>query len=466
AVGMMIPGLPFMGLGRNADIAWGGTNARALSSDVVNVAGNGEIEAERVTLRTRWWFDQELTRRRSPEGPILSDSRFIAGRAGEVLALRWVGHEPTDEITAFLEAMRASDVESFRQAFASYGVSAQNMLVADRHGRIAKVMAAQLPQRGPRPADDFVLQNRSAWNGFDSALTMGWVVDPASGFIASGNDRPDYIGRPAGYFFSPRDRVLRMATLVEERGTLGVEDLFAIQQDVVSEPAAVLAAGLVERADALHLLHPLLAELRLWDGAYAIEARGPVVFETILYHLTRELYANSRGEVSRELTSWANLQLFLLADLDAHTPQRRLEILQAALANAAGDAARYANWGEMHRIRVGHVLGNLPVIGGFFRIADLPSAGSRETLMKRSHNLERGRHRATFGAQSRHVSDLADVDANWFVLFGGQDGWLGSTNFADQVDLWKSGNYLQLPLSPAAVERAFPIVMRTTTSGG
>ena len=465
AVGMMIPGLPFMGLGRNEHVAWGGTNARALSSDLVNVAGNGDIAEERVTLRTRWWFDREIVRRRSPEGPILSDSSFIQARPGEELALRWVGHEPTDEITAFLQAMRATDAREFRQAFATYGVSAQNMLVADRGGSIAMVMAAQLPQRGQRPADDFVLQGASEWNGFDTALTMDWVIDPESGFIASANDRPDYIGRPAGYFFSPKDRVHRMATLVEERGTLGVEDLFAIQLDVVSEPAGTIAEALVERADALHLMHPSLDLLRHWDGNYAIDAKAPVVFETLLYHLTRQLYANANGNVSRELTSWANLQLFLLADLDARTPQERLDLLQKALENAAPDAARYANWGEMHRIRVGHVLGNVPVIGTFFRIADLPSAGSRETLMKRSHNLENARHRATFGAQSRHVSDLADPDANWFVLFGGQDGWLGSANFADQVDLWKSGSYIQLPLTAAKVEAAFPRVMRTTTSG-
>ncbi len=465
AVGMMIPGLPFMGLGRNQHVAWGGTNARALSSDLVDVAGNGDIESERVTLRTRWWFDKDIVRRRSPEGPILSDSAFIAARPGEELALRWVGHEPTDEITAFLRAMRATDARSFRDAFETYGVSAQNMLVADTQGSIGMVMAAQLPQRGQRPADDFVLRGRSDWNGFDTALTMDWLVDPAAGFIASANDRPDYIGRPAGYFFSPKDRVHRMATLVEARGTLGVEDLFAIQLDVVSEPAAVMAHGLVERADALHLMHPLLDDLRTWDGNYAIDAKAPVVFETLLYHLTRELYAGANGEVSRELTSWSNLQLFLLADVDAHPLERRLDVLQKALQSAARDADRYADWGEMHRIRVGHVLGNVPVIGTFFRIADLPSAGSRETLMKRSHNLENSRHRATFGAQSRHVSDLADPDANWFVLFGGQDGWLGSSNFADQVDLWKSGSYLQLPLTPAKVEEAFPRVMRTTTIG-
>jgi len=108
-------------------------------------------------------------------------------------------------------------------------------------------------------------------------------------------------------------------------------------------------------------------------------------------------------------------------------------------------------------------LGNVPVIGRFFVVEDLPSPGSRETLMKRSHDLVNRRHRATFGAQSRHISDLADPDANWFVLFGGQDGWLGAANYADQLPLWREGRYIRLPLSDEGVDAAFTRVVRTTT---
>ncbi len=462
-VGMMIPGLPFFALGRSPDLAWGGTNARALSSDIVDVAGADGTINERITLKTRFWRDTDIVRRQSPEGPILSDSRFVPARPGEDLALRWVGHEPTDEISAFLAGARAENVDAFRAAFESYGVSAQNMLAVDKDGDIAKLMAAKLPIRGPLKERDFVLRGTAGWQGYDTSTTMDWLKNPESGFITSANDRPDYIGRPAGYFFSPKDRVDRMAHLVESADGVGFEELRAVQVDVVSEPAAALARGVRERAQALSLLHPLLDELENWDGAYGIDDRGPVVFETLLFHLTRALYG-ANGEVSRFDGSWANLQTFLLADLDARPPPARLQLLQQALEAAEADAADFPVWGEMHRVRVQHLLGNIPGLGRAFRVSDLPSAGSRETLMKRSHNLVNGRHRATFGAQSRHISDMADPDANWFVLFGGQDGWLGSKNFADQIELWREGRYLQLPLTPAAVEKAFPRVVRTTTA--
>ena len=56
--------------------------------------------------------------------------------------------------------------------------------------------------------------------------------------------------------------------------------------------------------------------------------------------------------------------------------------------------------------------------------------------------------RVTYGANARHVSDMSDPDANYFVLFGGQDGIMESPTSMDQLELWKKGEMIQLPLDP------------------
>jgi penicillin amidase len=61
-----------------------------------------------------------------------------------------------------------------------------------------------------------------------------------------------------------------------------------------------------------------------------------------------------------------------------------------------------------------------------------------------------------YGTQARHISDLADPDANWFVLLGGQDGWFNSTTFRDQADLFVTGRLVQVPLTLARVRATFP----------
>ena len=112
----------------------------------------------------------------------------------------------------------------------------------------------------------------------------------------------------------------------------------------------------------------------------------------------------------------------------------------------------------MHRLMLRHPLAFLPVIGGRFAFADLPSAGSSETLMKTAHGLTSERHRVRYGSNSRHISDMTDPDRNLFVLLGGQDGWLNSATFLDQVPLWREGRYIELPLRPETVRARFQAV--------
>jgi penicillin amidase len=109
----------------------------------------------------------------------------------------------------------------------------------------------------------------------------------------------------------------------------------------------------------------------------------------------------------------------------------------------------------MHRLRLRHHLGAIPLLGARFRFVDAPSPGSNNTLNKTGHGPARGRHAVSYGASARFVTDLADDDANLVVLLGGQDGWLGSSTFLDHVPLWQAGQYIRLPLRPETA-RAWP----------
>ena len=152
-VGMMVPGLPIIGLGRNPDVAWGGTNLRAASSDLFDVSRlppEAFAESE-VTIRQRLWFSAKRRVRMTPQGPVVTDAAVVPGRPGEPVALRWAGHEATDEITALLRAARARSGAAFRDSFAGFAVSPQNMLYADagRPHRPGDGGGAAFPRRLP-----------------------------------------------------------------------------------------------------------------------------------------------------------------------------------------------------------------------------------------------------------------------------------------------------------------------------
>ena len=85
--------------------------------------------------------------------------------------------------------------------------------------------------------------------------------------------------------------------------------------------------------------------------------------------------------------------------------------------------------------------------------------------MKSGHGLVAGPHEVSFGSMARQVSDMADPDANWFTLFGGQDGWLGSAAFADQVPLWRERRGIRMPLRPADGRGGVPRVTEPESRG-
>ena len=475
AVGLMVPGLPFLAIGRNADIAWGGTNMRAASSDLFDVSTlpAEEFRTHTVRIRQRLWFSAERQVRVTPHGPVVTDATVLPRRAGDVIALRWVGHEPTDEITALLGAARARNGEQFRAAFERFGVSAQNMIWAGRDGRIGQFYATTIPDRRAIPADP-VLDARdpaatAPWQRLLRTPDLPYVVNPREGVLASANNRPEPLGGRAppvlGFFFSDSDRVERLRELLAARTRHTPAGLMAIQADTRSPRAGRLAAALSARLGGIAEAAPLVDALRGWDGDYRADARAPVAFEVLLARLVPLLAAadrqDSAGARRAPESQWNFITAFLLRDLDALDAARREAMLRAASTAAAADFARLPSWGEMHRLPHAHALVNLPLIGeAFFRYGDYPVGGSRETPMKTSHGLVTDRHAATFGSMARHVSDMADPDANWFTLWGGQDGWLGSAAFADQVPLWLERRSIRIPLRPETVRAEFPRVTR------
>jgi penicillin G amidase len=459
--------LPIFGLGRTPAIAWGGTNMRAAASDLYDVTGEA-LTDERQTLRTRLWFDRSYERRRSVLGPVISDSPLFHGPAGRDIAVRWMGHEASDEITAFLDASRASTPEQFRAAFKTYGTGGQNMQFADAAGNIGQIMAVWLPKRERRVPPDIVLDPHdqlSQWQGHEDATTLPWTVNPPEGFLASANNPPTRADVPIGYFFITSERVRRLQQLLAARSKIGLDDLRALQVDVTSLNSIALRDGLVQAIEQAGLANEkpdFLAGLRAWNGSYDAGVHGPVLFETLLYFVATPL-ARVPGD-ARFATDWTWTATYLLPTIQAMTEGDRRKLLHAALDAAATDAAQFPTWGDMHRMRVRSVFGLIPVIGSRFTIEDYPTSGSRETVMKTAHGLVHDRHYATYGSQSRFLADMGDVDANWFVLFGGEDGWMGSANFADQMPLWRENRTMRMPLRPETIAAEFPY-RQTLTPG-
>ena len=464
AVGMMIPGVPVIALGRNERIAWGGTNMRALSSDLVDVSAlpPSAFTSREERIGVRWWFDETIEVRETRFGPVVSDAPQVAGREGEVLALRWMGHGPSDEIGAMLGVNRARDWPQFREALAGFAVPGQNMLYGDAEGHIGQVMAVWLPRRPAGAPDDLVLSADAPdrWREFATASDLPAAFDPEEGYLASANNKPARTDLPVGWFFSSDDRITRLRELLSGDALLTADDLASLQRDVHMASAVVLRDILLARLENLPSetaptaeRRRVIALLRDWDGNYDVDSVGALAFEIVMARFLETYFS---AEERAAMAPGGHLDEFLGEELVRGDASRLAAALGPALEAAHRGVESFGRWGEMHRIRLQHPLAFLPLIGDRYRFVDAPVGGSSTTLMKTAHADTAERHFTSYGSQARHISDLADPDANRFALLGGQDGWLNSTTFLDQFELWQRGDYVRLPLRLETVRAAHP----------
>jgi penicillin amidase len=460
AVGLMLVGFPFVALGRNTWIAWGGTSLHAASSELHDVSAlKPEAFTERAeTIRVRFARPVTQRLRESPLGPVVSDGMLFPH--ARPLALRWVGQRPSDEIGAMLGVARARNWEEFAAALHGFAVPGQTMVFASAAGPVGRLTAAWLPRRPAGDPPDLVASADPGWDLDDLAGPdeLPRCFDPPEGFVVSANERPSGgAGRdqvPVGFFFSSGARARRMRTLLSGGVRLTPDDLVRLQLDVVQPEELRLRDLILAAARRLALPPtPVLHDLAAWDGGYAATSRGALVFETMLAALARGLHPKRR--LSSYAAVWTTRAL-VGRDLEAAPEPTWRALLGPAIAQAARALRRYRNWGGMHRMRPAHHLAALPLLGRRYAFPCFPGQGGNDTVNKTGHPLTTRRHRVGFGACARHVSDLADPDDNRFVLYGGQDGWFGSENFLDQLPLWREGRLITVPLRTETARARFP----------
>jgi penicillin amidase len=462
-VGLTMPGLPVVLVGRNESIAWGGTNMLALSSTFydISAADYDEPDSREERIAVRWWFDKKVAVRDSILGPVISDAPLLSETSLPRVALKWRGHQPSDEITAFLKVNKAQSWGEFTAAFATYAVSGQNMLYADSQGNIGQVAALSYSPAAGRANIEFFADpanEQHLWSEPLSSLDLPSVYNPEDGYLVSTNNIPVKTDPPLSMFGNSNDRYHALADTIESVEQLGVNELMHMQRSVYSRTSHQLAQRFAELGSRDGADPQLIDTLVSWDGAYDVDSPGAALLEIVAYHLASSCYSSRYGEsIAAYLMRSAAIYNFLLEDLQR--PDCR-SLLEPSFDAAAEDFSDDMTWGELHVLRLQHPLGNIPVIGRKYRFGEYQVGGSTNTVMKRAHGISNERHSVTYGANARHISDLGDLDENYFSLVGGQDGFWGSENYLDLYRLWQQDKYVRLPLRLESIKQQFKHQMR------
>ncbi|OWT74852.1 penicillin acylase family protein [Achromobacter sp. HZ28] len=393
--GVSLPGAPLVVAGSNGDVAWGYTNSYGHYVDLVRVErdpqnprryrdadGRWRLAEEHVeTIAVRGGESVRLSVRETPWGPL-----FRSGDAS--YAIRWVAYLPSAADLGLMAMEQARDLPQALAVAQRAGVPTQNILVADRHGRIGWTLAGPLPasvldpQGYPVPASELGSRARlrsdadagaaataDAANGHRQGQGQGQdaydalrrlapanypvVMDPAAGRLWTANSTQ--LGDAAmqarigdgGADVGTRSRQIRDDLLA--RPSSKESDLLAVQLDDRARWMQPWRDLLMATLDAQAVAdHPQRAEMaRLvadWNGRADVDAVGYTLvrdFRDAVYQAWfggLEIRLASRTLVDRQAGRLAWPLTF------GRTSSRLEAVMQALMREHAWVPRRYGDW--------------------------------------------------------------------------------------------------------------------------
>jgi penicillin amidase len=481
--GMSVPGIPGVVAGRNDSIAWGITNLMADEADFfveqldtsgTRVLDGGlwrDLELESQEIQVRGDSALQITVRRSPRGPLISDLGPLLKRysPSEAMSMRWTGYEADDPFEAFHLINTAHDWESFSRGVCAFTVPAQNFVYADVRGMIGFRAGGRIPLRArrsallPLPGWD----RGSDWRGYVPSAELPWMVNPPEGFIASANDKlvddsyPYYISD----LWEPPSRIQRLREILGDRSRMfSVADCGRLQQDSYSHFGCELRDHLLQAVEdsALGITEEetVLQVLRNWNCTFATDELASTIVNQTLVRLLENVFLDEMGpDLYHDFVMLANVPVRVIARLlaeghsvwfdDIRTPQEESkgEIIRRSLREAAealrsrlGEQVRLWRWGELHTVTFRHPLGLVRPLDAVFNRGPYACAGGTTALISGEYRFT-DPFAVVVGPAYRQIFDLSSTTEFRVVLPPGQSGQAYHAHYDDQLRLWRMGGY-------------------------
>ncbi len=444
--GATAPGVPFLVLGRNRDIAWTFTTTDADVQDIFIEADTEPLTSREERIGVRGQPDEVLIVRESRHGPIVSD---LVGQTNVLLAVSMANLKPGDTAaTGLLMLNRARSAQEAGAAAPVIASPIQNLLVADRT-TIARFTTGRIPIRRDGDGSAPVLGDGSHdWIGWASGDELPHEIAPANGRLVNANER---IAPPDFPVFLGRDwygdwRAQRIKTLLDALPQASLADFAHMQTDVGSTFAA-------QMLPILRAATPSASVFDGWDGSMTMDAPQPLVFNRWLRAFHRLVFRR-QGLDPTYGGPMNDFVAFVLSPAGAHwCGGDCAPLVRQALDEATATPA--TTWGQAHPAVFAHpMLRAIPVLGPLTTLS-IPSPGDDSTIDRGSPDA---RMQGIHGASYRGVYDLADLDRSLFMIVPGQSGHPLRFHARDLLPRWRDGATVTLERTPATVPEHIELI--------
>ncbi len=465
--GIVLPGVPATIIGSNGHVAWGLTNISGDFLDLVQLEINPENPDEYKTpsgWRRFEVVDEQINIKGGKHvihpvkltiwGPVSQTSLM-----GKPVAIHATAQQPDAVDVGLLEMNEAKTLEDGLDVMNHFGAPPLNAVVADVNGRIGWTYCGRIPLR--KGFDGSTTKSWAdghiGWDGYIPPSELPRLIAPPEGFLATANNRTLGKNYPytIGHNFANSYRAYRISQRLNAMERVTEQDMFQLQLDTRCDfyefyqqlALSVLTEGVI--ADDLHLsdAHKHIAA---WDGKAEVDsvAFGLLVrFRKVLAEDVFEPFLALCQEADGNfLYTWRNMDVplqMLLTEKIAETlpdPEHYQDwegFIVSKLEQSVEQLCSEYNcksldrltWGKIHRPRISHPLGFIPVLGRFLNMPENPLPGSDSCV------------RSSRASDRMVVSPGHDADGILHIPCG-QSGHPLSKNYKDQHDYWVRGESL------------------------
>jgi penicillin amidase len=488
--GFTLPGLPAIVIGKNDYISWAVTNVMTDDADFYaeELDSSGTkylLDGNWLNLKTRidtvYVKDGKsipLTIKSTHRGPIISDIHLFNKifpnkyRKNSILSMRWVALENSgDELTSFLKLNKAKNYNEFKEALRYFYAPGQNFIYADIYGNIGYLCGARIPIR-PNNSPSFVFDGKFSandWKGYVPFEEMPSQLNPATGYIATANNKVDpKFSYHITNLWEPDSRINRINELLLKKEKHSVANFMEYQNDYYSDYAGKITPFILKAFESTEItddnLKLAIKLLKKWDFKMLAESQTPTIYAFFLQKLIENTLQDELGKTYlQEYRFVANVPYRVIMRL-LNNPlstwfdnvktskiETRDEIIRKSLTDALTELEYFHGkditnwqWGKIHQVVFKHNFsGNSTLVDKFFNIGPFPVGGDGTTINNGEYNFNKP-YTNNLGPSMRYIYDFNDADNFYMVLPTGQSGHPFGKHYKNMTYNWLNGKYFKI----------------------
>jgi penicillin G amidase len=463
--GVSLPGTPSVIIGFNNDIAWGLTNGQDDVKDWYKLKISDDYSQYKFDDQ---WLNLTLVKeeiKRKGQKPFIDSvwytlhgpvtyNKSFRGNHQELsdCALKWSGHNPSNEFLTFLKLNEAKNYSDYKVAIRHYSSPVQNFTFACSNNEIAVNHQGKLPVKWFEQGK-FILDGSLSSHVYSKYIpddSLPHLLNPPDNFVISANQRPTNSKYPYyinGYFTETRAN--RIRELLKPDDKLDILKMKSIQLDTKNILSAEALPVLInflkqQRLSASEL--KTVDSLKIWNGNYGAEDVSPAFFEECWKNIRKLTWDEFRQYTfdSKMPDDYTLLNLLEKDSANAYfdiqntvKKENATDIVllgfRAAIAYMNNNNYRQpVKWGDFHRANIVH----LTRIPDFSRV-NIPVSGCPDAINATASN---------WGPSWRMVVELGPRPKAFGIYPGGQSGNIGSDYADNFVTDWSLGKYYSLDL--------------------